>query len=81
MKKFNAGEWVILMLAFSVGATILIGVLGIVFKGSVDPSDGATAVRTALIDLLKFICGGIFGIVATLLSLKKDKDDNGKSIQ
>jgi len=64
------------MFAFCVGATILIGVLGIVFKGSASPTEASAAIRNALIDLLKFICGGVFGIVATLLSTKKDKDGN-----
>jgi len=75
MKKFNAGEWVILMFAFCIGATILIGTLGIVFKGSATPTDASVAIRTALIDLLKFICGGIFGTVTTLFSIKKDKNE------
>ena len=61
MKKFNAAEWVILMLAFSVSMAILMGIGGIVFKGSVNPNEGSVAVRNALLDLLKFIVGGIFG--------------------
>ena len=73
MKKFSAGELVVLMFAFCVGATIVIGVLGIVFKGSATPTDASVAVRTALIDLLKVIVGGVLGIVATLLSTKKDQ--------
>ena len=76
MKKFNAGEWVLLMLAFSVAVSILIGVGGIIFKGSVNPNEGSVAVRNALLDLLKFIVGGIFGagIFKTL------NNDNGKSL-
>jgi len=72
MKKFNAGEWVLLMLAFSVAATILTGILGIVIKGSANPTEGATAVRTALIDLLKYIGGGVLTIVAQMLTKKKE---------
>jgi len=76
MKKFNAAEWVILMLAFSVSMAILMGIGGIVFKGSVNPNEGSVAVRNALLDLLKFIVGGIFGagIFKTL------NNDNGKSL-
>jgi hypothetical protein len=77
MKKFNAGEWVLLMLAFSVAVSILIGVGGIIFKGSANPTEGAVAVRTALLDLLKVIVGGIFGAIATLKSMK---DDNSKGV-
>ena len=72
MKKFNAGEWVLLMLAFSVAAAILMGVGGIVFKGAANPSEGSVAVRNALIDLLKFITGGIFGAI----TYKKVTDGN-----
>ena len=61
MKKFNAGEWVILMLAFSVAGAILMGIGGIIFRGSQNPTEGSVAVRNALIDLLKVIVGGIFG--------------------
>ncbi len=76
MKKFNAAEWVILMLAFSVSMAILMGIGGIVFKGAVNPNEGSVAVRNALLDLLKFIVGGIFGagIFKTL------NNDNGKSL-
>ena len=79
MKKFNAGEWVLLMLAFSVSATILVGITGIVLKGAANPSEGATAVRIALTDLLKYIVGGLLGILALTMSKKKE-DDNGTSI-
>ncbi len=72
MKKFNAGEWVLLMLAFSVSGAILMGIGGIIFKGAVNPTEGSVAVRTALLDLLKVIVGGIFGAVATLKSMKNE---------
>ena len=72
MKKFNAGEWVMLMLAFSVVGVILMGIGGIVFKGNANPTEGSVAVRNALIDLLKVIVGGIFGAIATLKSMKDD---------
>ncbi len=75
MKKFNAGEWILLMLAFSVSGAILMGVAGIIFKGTSNPTEGAVAVRNALIDLLKVIIGGIFGAIATLKSIKNDKDE------
>jgi len=74
MKKFNAGEWVLLMLAFSVSLTIFTGILGVVLKGSVTPSEGATAVRTALIDLLKYIVAGLLSVLALILSKKKDDE-------
>ncbi len=70
MKKFNAGEWVLLMLAFSVSGAILMGIGGIVFKGSANPTEGSVAVRNALIDLLKVIVGGILGAIATVKSMK-----------
>ena len=76
MKKFNAAEWVILMLAFSVSMAILMGIGGIVFKGSVNPNEGSVAVRNALLDLLKFIVGGIFGAGI----FKSLNNDNGKSL-
>ena len=70
MKRFNAGEWVLLMLGFSVAAAIVISVSGIVFKGGT-PTDAAVQVRTALIDLLKVIVGGVLGSIATLKSTDK----------
>lgn len=72
MKKFNSGEWVLLMLAFSVSIVIIIAVAGIVFKGNATPNEGATAIRTALIDLLKVIVGGIFGAIAVIKTNKND---------
>ena len=75
MKKFNAGEWVLLMLAFSVAAAILIGVGGIIFRGSANPTEGSVAVRNALLDLMKVIVGGIFGAIATLKSIKNDTNN------
>jgi len=73
MKKFNAGEWVLLMLAFSIAVAILIGVGGIIFRGSANPTEGSVAVRNALLDLMKVIVGGIFGAIATLKSIKDER--------
>lgn len=73
MKQFNALEWVVLMLAFSVCAVLIISVSGIVFKSSGVPNDGAIAIRTAMIDLLKIIVGGIFG---AFTALKSSNDKN-----
>ncbi len=78
MKNFNAFEWVILMLTFSVSIVIVISVLGIVFKGSTAPNPGAVEIRSALIDLLKVIVGGIFGAIATIRSTN-DKSANDKN--
>ena len=71
MKKFNAGEWVLLMLAFSVSAAIVFSVVGIVFKGSSSPTESAVVIRTALIDLLKVITGGVLSAIA-LTKTNKD---------
>ena len=76
MKKFNAGEWVLLMLAFSVAVAILIGVGGIIFRGSANPTEGSVAVRNALLDLMKVIVGGIFGAIATLKSINDGNKEN-----
>ena len=77
MKKFNAGELVLLMMAGSVCLVILISVSGIVFKGNSSPNEGAIQIRVAILDLLKIIAGGVLGAVATFKSIK---DDNGKSL-
>jgi hypothetical protein len=71
MKKFNAGEWVLLMFAFSVSAAIVFSVVGIVFKGSSSPTESAVVIRTALIDLLKVITGGVLSAIA-LTKTNKD---------
>jgi len=76
MKKFNAGEWVLLMLSFSVAVAILIGVGGIIFRGSANPTEGSVAVRNALLDLMKVIVGGIFGAIATLKSINDGNKEN-----
>jgi len=68
MKQFNALEWILLMLSFSVCLVLIISVSGIVFKTSGVPNDGAIAIRSAMIDLLKIIVGGIFGAFAVLKS-------------
>jgi len=73
MKKFNSAELILLMFAFSVCLVIIISVGGIVLKGSSNPTDGAVAIRTALLDLLKIITGGVLGAVAASKSIKEDK--------
>lgn len=73
MKKFNAVEWILLMFAFSVAVAILIGVGGIIFRGSANPTEGSVAIRNALLDLMKVIVGGIFGAIATLKSIKDER--------
>jgi len=73
MKKFNAGELVLLMMAGSVCLVILISVSGIVFKGNSSPNEGAIQIRVAILDLLKIIAGGVLGAVATFKSIKDDK--------
>ena len=70
MKRFNAGEWVLLMFAFSVSAAIVFSVVGIVFKGSSSPTESAVVIRTALIDLLKVITGGVLSAIALTKSNK-----------
>ena len=73
MKKFNSSEWILLMFAGSVCLVIIMSVMGIVFKGSSNPNEGAVAIRAALIDLLKIITGGVLGAVAAAKSMNDDK--------
>lgn len=70
MKRFTASELILLMLAGSVCVVLVLSVAGIVFKGSAVPNEGSIAIRSALIDLLKVIVGGVIGSAVT--SSKKD---------
>lgn len=74
MKKFNAGELILLMMAGSVCLVILISVVGIVFKGTSSPNEGAVQTRAAILDLLKIIAGGVLGAVAAAKSIKDDNN-------
>ena len=62
----KSGDWVLIMLAFCVTASILITVLGIVFKGK-ESNEHSVVIRTALIDLLKVIVGGVIGAISSHL--------------
>jgi len=62
----KSGDWVLIMLAFCVSASILITVIGIVVKGK-EANESSMVVRTALIDLLKVIVGGVLGSIASHL--------------
>ncbi len=62
----KSGDWVLIMLAFCVSASILITVIGIVVKGK-EANESSVIVRTALIDLLKVIVGGVLGSIASHL--------------
>ena len=64
--KFNSGDWVLIMLAFCVTFSILITIAGIVFKGK-EANENSMVVRTALIDLLKVIVGGVIGAISSHL--------------
>lgn len=75
MKKFNAGEWVLLMFAGSVCLVIIISVLGIVFKGNSSPNEGAVQTRAAILDLLKIIAGGVLGAVSAFKTMKDDNNN------
>ena len=59
----KSGEWILLMLSFCVTASILITIVGIVFKGK-ETNEQSLTVRTALIDLLKVIAGAVIGAVS-----------------
>ena len=62
----KSGDWVLIMLAFCVSASILITVIGIVLKGK-DATESSMVIRTALIDLLKVIAGGVIGAISSHL--------------
>jgi hypothetical protein len=62
----KSGDLVLIMLAFCVMASILITVLGIVFKGK-ESNEHSVVIRTALIDLLKVIAGGVIGAISSHL--------------
>jgi len=62
----KSGDWVLIMLAFCVTASILITVAGIVFKGK-EANEHSVVIRTALIDLLKVIVGGVIGAISSHL--------------
>jgi len=64
MENPSVGEMIKLIFTGSVCIVIIISVLGIVFKGDKTPSEGSVAIRTALIDLLKVITGGVLGAIA-----------------
>ncbi len=72
MKRFTSSEWIWLMLAGSVCVVLVVSVIGIAFKGSAEPTEGAVVVRTALIDLPKVIVGGIIGVASLPKSGKSD---------
>jgi len=76
MKKFNAGEWVMIMLGASIALSIVMGVAGLIFKGSTAPNEGSVAIRTALIEVIKNI--GI-GLISLMAYKKSIKDDENKS--
>ena len=59
----RSGDYILLMLAFCVTASILITILGIVFKGK-ETNEQSLTVRTAIIDLLKVIAGAVIGAVS-----------------
>lgn len=60
----KSGDWVLIMLAACVSLSILITVLGIVIKGK-DANESNIVIRTALIDLLKVISGGVIGAISS----------------
>jgi len=59
----KSGEWILLMLAFCVTASILITIVGIILKGK-ETNEQSLTVRTAIIDLLKVIAGAVIGAVS-----------------
>jgi len=62
----KSGDWVLIMLAFCVTASILITVIGVIFKGK-EANEHSVVIRTALIDLLKVIVGGVIGAISSHL--------------
>ena len=73
MKNFKITDWILFLFACSISLVIVISVIGIVFKGTTPPNEGAVQIRAALIDLLKYIVGGIFGSMGTAAIMKTDK--------
>ena len=73
MKKFTAQEIILFMITACVCLTVLVGVLGIVIKGSSDPSQAAVETRVALIRLLDIMIGGVLGSMVTIKANKDDK--------
>lgn len=71
MKNWSAGEVVIVILALSIAAAIIMAVYGSVFRGSATPNEGSAQTRLAMTDLLKFVAGAILGSVATMLAKNK----------
>jgi len=65
MEKPSIGQIILLIFAGSVCIVLVTSILGIVFRGSENPSEASVAIRTALIDLLKVITGGVLGAIAT----------------
>lgn len=63
MKRFNAAELVILILTCCIAFVLVMYVVGVIIYG---PERASVEVRTALIDLMKFIIGGIFGGMAAM---------------
>ena len=59
----KSGDYILLMLAFCVTASILITIVGIILKGK-ETNEQSLTVRTALIDLLKVIAGAVIGAVS-----------------
>jgi hypothetical protein len=62
----KSGDWVLIMLAFCVTASILITVIGVIFKGK-EANEHSVIIRTAVIDLLKIIAGGVIGAISSHL--------------
>ena len=73
MRKFNAIELVILIFAVSVSLVIIAGVLGMLFGGVTNADN--QIVRTAIVDLIKFIVAGVFGAMGAL-KISRDKHNN-----
>jgi hypothetical protein len=71
MEKFTAVEKMLMVFVCSICLVLLISVIGMAFYPTNSINVG---LREAVIDLLKFIVGGIFGAISANLKLKSDKD-------
>lgn len=72
MKRFNAIEIVMLILTLCVSLTIVLGLVGMMIGGKTNAEN--EPLRAALISLLQYISGGIFGAIAVLTTNKKQQE-------
>lgn len=72
MKRFTAIEIVMLILTLCVSLTIILGLVGMMIGGKTNAEN--EPLRAALISLLQYISGGVFGAISVLVTNKKQQD-------